>query len=107
MLSALFKNGIPGFYRRHSSGQPLKKKGHRKVPLAQHIKENCLDAFVSGVNLGKSPEVDAPQMNIQYVVLEIDEEHHELVEKLYFDRLEDFVSKDIVKGECKIEFLPF
>ena len=85
----------------------MKKKGQRKVPLAQQIYENCLDAFVSGVNLGKSPEVDAPQMNIQYVVLEIDEEHHELVEKLYFDRLEEFVSKDIVKGECKIEFLPF
>ncbi len=58
-----------------------KKRGQRKIPLAQQIYENCLDAFVSGVSLGKSPEVDAPQVNIQYAVLEIDEEHHELVEK--------------------------
>ena len=65
-----------------------KKRGQRKIPLAQQIYENCLDAFVSGVSLGKSSEVDAPQVNIQYAVLEIDEEHHELVEKLYFDRLD-------------------
>ncbi len=75
-----------------------KKKGQRKVPLAQQIYENCLDAFVSGVSLGKSPEVDAPQVNIQYAVLEIDEEHHELVEKLYFDRLEDFVYVELMRG---------
>ncbi len=75
-----------------------KKKGQRKVPLAQQIYENCLGAFVSGVSLGKSPEVDAPQVNIQYAVLEIDEEHHELVEKLYFDRLEDFVYVELMRG---------
>lgn len=75
-----------------------KKKGQRKVPLAQQIYENCLDAFVSGVSLGKSPEVDAPQVNIQYAVLEISEEHHELVEKLYFDRLEDFVYVELMRG---------
>ncbi len=75
-----------------------KKKGQRKVPLAQQIYENCLDAFVSGVSLGKSPEVDAPQVNIQYTVLEIDEEHRELVEKLYFDRLEDFVYVELMRG---------
>ena len=75
-----------------------KKKGQRKVPLTQQIYENCLDAFVSGVSLGKSPEVDAPQVNIQYAVLEIDEEHHELVEKLYFDRLEDFVYVELMRG---------
>ena len=75
-----------------------KKKGQRKVPLAQQLYENCLDAFVSGVSLGKSPKVDAPQVNIQYAVLEIDEEHHELVEKLYFDRLEDFVYVELMRG---------
>ena len=75
-----------------------KKKGQRKLPLAQQIYENCLDAFVSGVSLGKSPDVDAPQVNIQYAVLEIDEEHHELVEKLYFDRLEDFVYVELMRG---------
>lgn len=75
-----------------------KKKGQRKIPLAQQIYENCLDAFVSGVSLGKSREVDAPQVNIQYAVLEIDEEHHELVEKLYFDRLVDFVYVELMRG---------
>ena len=75
-----------------------KRKGQRKVPLAQQIYENCLDAFVSGVSLGKSPEVDAPQVNIQYAVLEIDKEHHELVEKLYFDRLLDFVYVELMRG---------
>ena len=75
-----------------------KKKGQRKVPLAQQLYENCLDAFVNGVSLGESPEVDAPQVNIQYAVLEIDEGHHELVEKLYFDRLEDFVYVELMRG---------
>ena len=75
-----------------------KKKGQRKVPLAQQIYENCLDAFVSGVSLGKVPEVDAPQVNIQYTVLEINEDRHELVEKLYFDRLEDFVYVELMRG---------
>ena len=75
-----------------------KKKGQRKIPLAQQIYENGMDAFVSGVSLGKSPEVDAPQVNIQYAVLEIDEEHHELVEKLYFDRLVDFVYVELMRG---------
>ncbi len=75
-----------------------KKRGQRKIPLAQRIYQNGLDAFVSGVSLGKSPEVDAPQVNIQYAVLEIDEEHHELVEKLYFDRLIDFVYVELMRG---------
>ena len=75
-----------------------KKRGQRKIPLAQQIYENGLDAFVSGVSLGKSPDVDAPQVNIQYAVLEINEEHHELVEKLYFDRLEDFVYVELMRG---------
>ena len=75
-----------------------KKKGQRKVPLAQQIYENCLDAFVSGVSLGQSAKVDAPQVSIQYAVLEIDEEHHELVEKLYFDQLADFVYVELMRG---------
>lgn len=75
-----------------------KKKGQRKTPLAQQMYKNNLEAFVSGVSLGKSPEVDAPQVNIQYAVLEIDEDHHELVEKLYFDRLADFVYVELMRG---------
>lgn len=75
-----------------------KKKGQRKKPLAQQIYERGLDALVSGVSLGSSPEVDAPQVNIQYAVLEIGEEHHELVEKLYFDRLADFIYVELMRG---------
>ena len=82
-----------------------KKKGQRKLPLAQQIYQNGLDALVSGVSLGKSPEVDAPQVNIQYAVLELDEEHHELVEKLYFDRLADFVYVELMRGLQK-GFIP-
>ncbi len=75
-----------------------KKKGQRKIPLAQQIYSQGMDALVGGVSLGKSPEVDAPLVNIQYAVLEVDEEHHELVEKLYFHRLIDFVYVELMKG---------
>ena len=75
-----------------------KKKGQRKTPLAQQMYKNNLEAFVSGVSLGKSPDVDAPQVNIQYAVLEIDENHNEVVEKLYFDRLADFVYVELMRG---------
>lgn len=75
-----------------------KKKGQRKKPLAQQIYESCLDAFVGGVSLGKSSEVDAPSVSIQYAVLELDETHHELVEKLYFDPLTDFVYVELMRG---------
>ena len=53
---------------------------------------------MSGVSLGKSSEVDAPSVNIQYAVLELDKDHHELVEKLYFDRLEDFIYVELMRG---------
>lgn len=75
-----------------------KKKGQRKTPLAERIYQNNLDAFVSGTSLGQSPEVDAPQVNIQYAVLELDDGSHELVEKLYFDRLADFIYVELMRG---------
>lgn len=75
-----------------------KKKGQRKLPLAEQVYQSCLDAFVSGVSLGQSPEVDSPQVNIQYAVLEMEDGTHELVEKMYFDRLSDFVYVELMKG---------
>lgn len=75
-----------------------KKKGQRKLPLAEQVYQSCLEAFVSGVSLGQSPEVDAPQVNIQYAVLEMENSTHELVEKMYFDRLSDFVYVELMKG---------
>ncbi len=75
-----------------------KKKGQRKLPLAEQVYQSCLEAFVSGVSLGQSPEVDAPQVNIQYAVMETEDGAHELVEKMYFDRLSDFVYVELMKG---------
>ena len=75
-----------------------KKKGQRKKPLAELIYSRGLDALVSGVSLGKDPEVDAPQVNVQYAVLEREDETHELVEKMYFDHLTDFIYVEFMKG---------
>lgn len=86
----VFGGGIPA--------SPREKERPEEKPLAQQIYKSGLDALVSGVSLGQSPKVDAPQVNIQYAVLEIDEEHHELVEKLYFDRLADFVYVELMRG---------
>ena len=43
-----------------------KKKGQRKESLAQLIYSSGYEAFVSGVSLGKDPEVDAPLVRAQY-----------------------------------------
>lgn len=75
-----------------------KKKGQRKEPLAEQITAHCLDAFVSGVSLGEDRNVDAPQVNTQYAVREVGRHGAELVEKMYFDRLLDFVYVEFMKG---------
>lgn len=77
---------------------PEKKKGQRKKPLAELIYSHGLDALVSGVSLGKDLEVDAPQVNVQYAILEREDETHELVEKMYFDHLADFIYVEFMKG---------
>lgn len=77
---------------------PEKKKGQRKKPLAELIYSQGLDALVSGVSLGKAPEIDAPQVNVQYAILEREDETHELVEKMYFDHLADFIYVEFMKG---------
>ena len=77
---------------------PEKKKGQRKKPLAELIYSRGLDALVSGVSLGKDPEIDTPQVNMQYAVLEREDESHELVEKMYFDHLADFIYVEFMKG---------
>lgn len=82
-----------------------KMKGQRKLPLAQQIYNNGLDAFVSGVSLGQSPKVDAPQVNIQYAVFNLEDGGHELVEKLYFDQLTDFVYVELMRG-LQRSFIP-
>ena len=67
-----------------------KKKGQRKESLAQLIYSSGYEAFVSGVSLGKDPEVDAPLVRAQYRIRG-ERENAEVVEKMYFDRLLDFV----------------
>lgn len=56
-----------------------KKKGQRKKPLAEQICAHFLEPYVSGVSLGKDKEVDAPQVNVQYAVIEREDRTHELV----------------------------
>ena len=58
---------------------------------------NLMDAYVSGISLSKDRRVDAPNVQMQYAVLETDN-GAEIVEKLYFDRLSDFVYIELMKG---------
>lgn len=89
-LESLFKN------------QPFeKKKGQKKVPLAQQLTKHFLEALVSGVSLGEDLQVDAPQVNIQYAVLQQKGRQPELVEEMYFDRLLDFVYVELMRGMQK------
>ena len=77
-----------------------KKKGQRKQSLADHVEQAFLEALVSGVSLGESREVDAPAVNIQYMVRRT-KQGSELVEKLYFDRILDFVYVELMRGMQK------
>ena len=80
------------------AGKPFeKKKGQRKTSLAQQIEKKGLEPFVSGVRLGASPEVDAPKVNTQFCIRGTGREA-EVVEKMYFDRLLDFVYVEFMKG---------
>lgn len=81
-----------------------RKKGQRKLPAADRIYKNTMEPYVSGRSLGKSPEVDAPNVQLQYAVLET-ENGMEIVEKIYFDRLADFVYVELMKGLQK-GFIP-
>ena len=94
------------FLRTLSEGQPFeKKKGQRKLPLARQITNQLLEPYVSGVSLGEDAQADAPQVNIQYAVLERESCEPDLVEKMYFDRLLDFVYVEFMRGLQK-GFLP-
>ncbi len=77
---------------------PEKKKGQRREPLAKQIMHQNLEAFLSGVSLGGDASVDAPPVNVQYAMLESSGAPPEIVEKMYFDRLADFVYVEFMKG---------
>ncbi len=79
------------------------KKLQKKFSLPEQVYWGGVDALVSGVSLGEDTEVDAPQVNVQYAIRsstdeETDEVHAEVVEKMYFDRLRDFVYVELMKG---------
>lgn len=78
-----------------------KKKGQRKEPLAGQVVNRGLSAFVSGVSLGESAQADAPQIHVQYAVLEQDGRESELVEKMCFERILDFVYVEFMRGMQK------
>ena len=78
-----------------------KRKGQRKAPLAGMVVKKHLEAYVSGVSLGKSGKVDAPPVNVQFEILQQDGKEPEIVEKMYFDRLTDFVYVELMKGMQK------
>ena len=80
------------------AGKPFeKKKGQRKTSLAQQIEKKGLEPFVSGVSLGADSKVDAPKVNAQFCIRGTGCEA-EVVEKMYFDRLLDFVYVEFMKG---------
>ena len=78
-------------------GGQRRKKGQRKIPPADRIMMNLMEPYVSGRSLGGDRNVDAPNVQLQYAVLQT-EDGAEVVEKLYFDRLSDFVYVELMKG---------
>ena len=56
-----------------------------------------MEPFVSGVSLGADSKVDAPKVNAQFCIRGTGREA-EVVEKMYFDRLLDFVYAEFMKG---------
>lgn len=85
-------------------GGQRRKKGQMKLPAADRILKNAMEAFVSGRSLSSDPEVDAPNVQIQYAVLET-KDGAEVVEKIYFDSLLDFVYVEFMKALQK-GFIP-
>ncbi len=85
-------------------GGQRRKKGQRKIPPAERIIMNLMEVYVSGRSLGSDPTADAPNVQMQYAVLQT-EEGSEIVEKMYFDRLIDFAYVEFMKGLQK-GFLP-
>lgn len=78
-------------------GGQHRKKGQRKMPLADRIRRRLMEPYVSGRSLGSDPNVDAPNVQMQFAVLQF-EHGAEIVEKMYFDRLLDFVYVEMMKG---------
>lgn len=74
------------------------KKGQKKLSMPEQISASNMGAYISGVSLGESMEIDAPQINVQYALYEPEAGEPEIVEKMYFDRLCDFVYVEFMRG---------
>lgn len=86
---------------------PEKKRGQRKLTPAERIRGSGMEALVTGVSLGADRELDASPVSVQYAMLNAEDDSlsAELVEKMYFDRLLDFVYVELMKGIQK-GFIP-
>ena len=87
--------------------EPEKKKGQRKLSPAELVANSIVSPLVTGVSLGLSREIDPPPVQVQFAMRGSmdDEEKPELVERMFFDRLIDFVYVELMKGIQK-GFLP-
>ena len=79
--------------------EPEKKKGQRKHSLAERVDLGLVGPYVTGVSLGQSADADAPPVQLQYVLRgELENTQSAvLVERMYFDRLIDFVYVELMK----------
>ena len=77
-----------------------KRKGEKKLTPAEQITLRTSEAFVTGVSLGKSSERDAPTVQLQYMMRDAWDHSQptELVERVFFDRLIDFIYVELMKG---------
>ena len=75
-----------------------KKKGQRKESLAKQVYLHNLGTLVSGVSLGADSKVDAPQVKTQYRMRGEVQGECEIVEKMYFNGLLNFVYVELMKG---------
>ena len=80
--------------------EPEKKKGSKKLTPAELVYQGGVEPFVTGVSLGQSSEPDPPPVQVQYVMRNAMDSKlsTELVERMYFDRLVDFVYVEMMKG---------
>lgn len=80
------------------AGTGNRKKGQRKIPLADQIINNSMEPFVSGRSLGADLSVDAPDIRMQFAVLSTEDGTAHVVEKVYFNCLADFIYVELMKG---------
>lgn len=77
-----------------------KKKGQRKIPLAEQIAKAELRNLLGNMNLEETVDPTAPSVTVQYVLRTTDA-GEEIVEKLYFDRLLAFAYIELMRGMQK------